>query len=306
MKRTATPKQNKVSLFLDSGAYSAWSQGSAIDIDEYIKFIKKNKKSIDIYANLDSINNPEETYTNQKYMEEQGLTPVPVYHYGEDIKWLQKYLEKGYDYIALGGMVPISTVQLIKWLDKIYGEYLTDSDGMPVCKVHGFGLTSLRLMQRYPWYSVDSTSWVLTGRMGSVFVPKQDHKGGWDYSKDPYKVSVSARSPDVKNAGQHITNFSKLEQKAIGAYLEAKGYPVGSSTFKMIPAEHELASNERWVGKAPKDKKGKREIEIYNQEGLCNKYQLRDELNIIYFLDLEKELPKWPWAFKILGQKSFF
>ena len=58
----------KINLFLDSGAYSAWSKGVTIDIDEYISFIKKNIKYITVYANLDVIGDPEATYRNQKYI----------------------------------------------------------------------------------------------------------------------------------------------------------------------------------------------------------------------------------------------
>ena len=36
--------KNKVSLFLDSGAFSAWSKNTTIDIEDYISFIKENEK----------------------------------------------------------------------------------------------------------------------------------------------------------------------------------------------------------------------------------------------------------------------
>lgn len=34
------------------------------------------------------------------------------------------------------------------------------------------------------------------------------------------------------------------------------------------------------------------------EAGVSNKYQLRDEMNILYFIDLEKSMPAWPWTFK--------
>ena len=106
------------------------------------------------------IGSPEGTWKNQMIMEKAGLKPLPCYHFGEDTKWLQRYIDKGYDYIALGGMVGRPRPALLQWLDTIWSDYLTDSKGMPIVKIHGFGMTSLRLMLRYPWYSVDSTSWV--------------------------------------------------------------------------------------------------------------------------------------------------
>lgn len=287
----------RVELFLDSGAYSAWSQGKEINIDDYISFIKENEQVIDVYANLDVIGNAQATWANQIYMENAGLHPLPVFHYGEDEKWLQRILSRKYEYISLGGMVPISTKDLFQWLDHIWLDYLVDKDGYPIVKVHGFGLTSLRLMLRYPWYSVDSTSWVVTGRMGSIYIPRQ--KGGkWIYDEDSWKVAVSNRSPNTKEAGKHLTTMSPLEKKILLQYIEEKGYKLGKSEYKKVPQSYILAENERWADKKPSDKKAEREIEIIVEEGVSNMYQLRDEINIIYFLDLEKNMPQYPWPFK--------
>ena len=63
--------------------------------------------------------------------------------------------------------------------------------------------------------------------------------------------------------------------------------------------KYKLKDNEKWAEKKPKDKQASRRIEIIEEAGLSNTYQLRDEFNIIYFLDLEKTFTEWPWAFKI-------
>jgi len=300
-------EKKKVDLFLDSGAYSAWSQGKEIDIYEYIKFIKEHEEVIDIYSNLDVIGDAEATWKNQMIMEEEGLHPLPVYHYGENIKWLLQLLNGDYDYISLGGMVPVSTPDLIDWLDNLFKNYLTDKEGMPIIKVHGFGLTSLRLMLRYPWNSVDSTSWVVTGRMGSIYIPRFRKDKGWIYDEDSWKIAVSNRSPSNQEAGKHITTMTKLEKEILLNYIHEKGYKLGKSEYKMVKQGYELAENERWCEKKPKDKEIKREVEIIVEAGISNKYQLRDELNIIYFLDLENSMQKWPWAFKTKEiQKGFF
>lgn len=295
MKRTT--KQKNVELFLDSGAFSAWSQNKEIDIEDYISFIKENQSVIDVYANLDVIGDAEKTLENQIIMEQAGLSPLPIFHYGEDIQYLVDYLEKDYPYLALGGMVPVSTPDLIKWLDRLFADYLTDSDGMPICKVHGFGLTSFKLMLRYPWYSVDSTSWVVAGRMGSIYIPRR-RNGRWIYDENSWKIAVSNRSPDQKEAGKHIDTLRPSERQIILDYIEQKGYVLGRSRFEMVDQSHKLAENERWFDKKPEDKSSKRKLEIIEQDGLSNRYQLRDELNIIYFLDLEKSMPEWPWPFK--------
>lgn len=289
-------KEKKVELFLDSGAFSAWSQKKEIDIQAYISFIKEHKSLISVYANLDDITSAEKTWENQMIMERAGLKPLPVFHYGEDDSHLLRYL-KTHEYISLGGMVPISTPVLVQWLDRIFSKYLTDSNGIPVCKVHGFGLTSLRLMLRYPWFSVDSTSWVVTGRMGAIYIPRKKN-GKWDYGEESWKVTVSSRSPTIDERGKHIDTMRDVEKRILLEYIESKGYALGKSTFEKKSQSHELKDNERWAEKKPKDPKEKRLVEVIQIEGVSNRYQLRDEMNIQYFIDLENSMPKWPWAFK--------
>ena len=307
-------KQNKVNLFLDSGAFSAWTQGVEIDIQEYIEFIKEHEEVIEVYANLDVIStgktgnkkSAELTLKNQRIMEEQGLNPLPVFHYGEPLEYLQKYIDE-YEYLSLGGMVPISNSQLIPWLDNLWGEYLTDKKGMPKVKVHGFGLTSLKMMMRYPWYSVDSTSWVVTGRLGSIYVPRY-RQGQWIYDENSWKVPVSSRSPGVEDDKNHIDNLKPKVKKIILDYIHDKGYKLGKSEFKKVDPEHELKENERWAQVKKDVAKGeKRLLEIIVEPGISNKYQLRDEMNIIYFLDLEDSMPQWPCKFeKQNTMKSLF
>jgi len=294
--------KNKVDLFLDSGAFSAKSQGVKINIQEYISFIKENETYIDVYANLDVIGNPKATFNNQKRMERAGLHPLPVFHFGEDEELYLKPLIEKYDYIAIGGMV--KSGDLMSFLDRIFSKYICDKKGMPKVKIHGFGLTSLKLIMRYPWYSVDSTSWVVTGRMGSIYIPRRKN-GKWIYNENSWKIPVSNKSPSLKEAGQHFTTMRNSERQLIIDYLKEKGYKIGESKFKDKNQDYELQENEKWFEKKPQNKSDKRKVEIIVVPGVSNKYQLRDEINIIYFLDLEKSLPEWPWVYKSKVMKGF-
>lgn len=258
-------------IFLDSGAYSAMTKKVEIDINEYIEFIKKYEQYIDTYSVLDVIGSPKGTWKNQKIMEKAGLKPLPCFHYGEDTKYLKKYIEN-YDYISLGGMVPISTPDLKIWLDDIFSNYICDEKGLPRVKVHGFGMTVVSLMLRYPWYSVDSTSWLMTGRFGGALIPHQTN-GKPDYHKVPLKITFSNRpsKPDKFNYNNGITPQLK---KYVNSYLEDNDLPIGESKF--IDGEEEIVVS-----------------------GLSNDYKVRDKANITYFLNLQKALPKYPWSFKL-------
>lgn len=143
--------------FTGSDEYKAYKKA-------YIEFIKEYKDKITVYSNFDIINNPELTWANQQEMEAEGLHPIPVYHFGTDVKWLQMYLDKGYDYIAIGGMVSVPKATLSAGLDTLWARTLTNAKGYPLAKIHGFGMTAFELMLRYPWYCMTDEHQVLSKR----------------------------------------------------------------------------------------------------------------------------------------------
>jgi hypothetical protein len=89
------------------GAFSAFTIGSLIDINEYVEYIKKNKEKFEVYATLDVIGDYEATERNTRYMQKCGLQPLPVFHYKSPVEYLEKLVNE-YDYIALGGLVPLA------------------------------------------------------------------------------------------------------------------------------------------------------------------------------------------------------
>lgn len=198
-------------IFLDSGAFSAFTQGVKIDIRAYCRYIHQNQDIIEVASVLDAIGDADATYQNQKFMEEMGIPALPCFHYGEPEAVLEFYAAN-YDYITIGGMVPISNPQLRVWLDRLWGKYLTNPDGTPRLKVHGFGLTSVPLMSRYPWYSVDSSSWVQLGGMGNIFIPEYG------------MIAVSEFAPQRKEAEKHVDNLPEAHRQVVVSYIEDLGF----------------------------------------------------------------------------------
>lgn len=210
-----------VRVFLDSGAFSAFTKGITVDVAQYCDFVKRYDDIIEVASVLDAVGDPLKTWQNQQEMERLGVKALPCFHYGEDERYLEYYVAN-YEYITLGGMVPISTPQLLLWLDRLWEKYLCDPSGNPRLKVHGFGMTSVPLMIRYPWYSVDSSSWVQVGSMGSVIHP--------DYGV----IAISEKSPNRKTDGQHFNTLPKEQQSAIAQEFARIGYTI-----------HELQTNYR-------------------------------------------------------------
>lgn len=210
-------RSNGARIFLDSGAFSAYTLGITLNVKEYCDYITRNldiirKDDNAIMASvLDGIGDPLQTWRNQMEMEARGFRPLPCFHAGEDEKYLEYYVAN-YDYITLGGMVGSSTKQLSVWLDRVWNNYLLDGSGNAKIKVHGFGITSVPLMENYPWHSCDSSSWIQSAAFGSVVTP--------DYGP----LSVSEKSPSRHDKGQHVGNLTNEEQNAVLLMLEKQGF----------------------------------------------------------------------------------
>lgn len=246
--------------FLDSGAYSASTQGASISVDDYAAYAHRYSALFSVVANLDVIGDPEATARNQQALEDLGLNPLPVFHVGEPWIVLERLCER-YDYIGLGGMVPYSGNKgvLLGWLARCFkiagwgnarpfrpevprlrNDESEANEEVPVVECgqqqlevrhqicheaesnesevpenppsrlrpggeskeparldtagasigrqsllrggpprgpigfHGFGMTSWKLMEAFPWRSVDSSSWGQGFRFGTVPVFDMD------------------------------------------------------------------------------------------------------------------------------------
>lgn len=198
-------------IFLDSGAFSAFTKGVEVDIKAYAQFCKDNADIILMPSVLDAIGDPDGTWVNQKRLEDLGVACLPCYHYGEPEAVLEYYIAN-YDYITIGGMVPVSGPNLVRWLDRIWPKYLIDEHGQPRVKVHGFGLTSPDLMARYPWYSVDSSSWLQISSFGAIFLP------GYG------TVHLSHKAPNRKIFGQHYQSVAPAVREKLDEVFAYYGF----------------------------------------------------------------------------------
>ena len=257
-------------LFLDSGAHSlftkyAMSQGATTRhaaeehycyykseafteyLNSYIRFVRKYGKYFDVYVNVDVIFNPKMSADVMQRLQDAGLRPIPVVHYGTDVRWLDEVLAKNYDYIGLGGLGQGITVgNYMAWADVAWQRICPASnDYRPLCKVHGFAMTSYALLTRYPWYSVDSASCIKLAAYGGIYVPRK-YKGKFAVYREvngcrvfdlpllQQRVSecLVADSSGVVFPHESISKFENLpwaQQRHIMDWLEAVGESLGEN-----------------------------------------------------------------------------
>lgn len=169
MLRELKGREPGINILTDSGGYSARKSGVDIDIEAYRDFLGDAKDVLTAAINLD-VMDLEQSAKNQEFLEE--VFPVlPVYHVKE---WLEGHKEmyiemcKKYKYICLGGVAGVQIdhsnvlTNFLRFCFKHAMEHKV--------KIHGLGMTNPELLKAYPFYSVDSTSWLSGGRYGQMLV----------------------------------------------------------------------------------------------------------------------------------------
>lgn len=154
--------RHRPQVFADSGAYSAASQGVPISVADYSAWLDTWKHHFTVYSNLDVIRDPDMSQRNLDRLERDGHQPIPVFHTGSPFSELDR-LARTYPYIALGGMVGQSRPACLKWSATCM-KRVEDHN----IRFHGFGMTSQQVIDRLPWYSVDSSSWLAAARYGNL------------------------------------------------------------------------------------------------------------------------------------------
>lgn len=298
-------RDRKKKLILDSGAWSVWSIGAEMDFGKYIKFCLDHEDVVDIFIALDVIPGKksdnraptpkeieiacEEGYQNYHRMLKAGLSKekvVPVFHQFDEFKWLKKYMEEGVPYIGLSPRKTGATRgQHQAWLDSCMA-YVTDDDGKARTKLHGFGLTSVALMLRYPWHSVDSRSTNFAAKFGKILLPRMI-RGEWDFLHTPNSVSVSTRNIDVHEKGAHFFNMSPKAQEIIKGYIKEAGGRLGESEYRPMPLDYKYERGKEVIFKKMRDHLI---IERIIKRGVLNSMYDRLRVNTYFFKKVEESV----------------
>ena len=203
--------------FIDSGAFSAMTRGIGIDVDDYIDFLNEYDEGIEICCQWDVIPfgvDPEvaaqKTWDNYWYMRSKLKSPhklLYVFHESENYKWLERALQcEEITYIALGGVAK----KPFKVRDKFFETcFEIISKVKPQIKTHAFGMTNRKLLEKYPFTSADSTSWMYPAKFGTI------QWGDWQV------VNISDRQ---KEAPDHVYNLPNRQE--ITDYVASLGHDI--------------------------------------------------------------------------------
>lgn len=218
-------------LFVDSGAYTAYTKGKEVDVEDYINFINETGDYVTVYAQVDKIPQvigrepteeelaaaPEQSWSNYLYMiskvkPEYRDKIMPVFHFQEDTKWLHKMLNYTHEdgshikYIGLAVSTVDNASVRFAWLQMAFD--IIKASPNPDVMTHAFGCTALEVLEKFPLTSADSTTWVQAAAYGNIIV---DNK--------TYMVS-NRRLKDNAN----VFNKPKIVQESLEAKIAEFGF----------------------------------------------------------------------------------
>jgi hypothetical protein len=161
---------DRFSLIVDSGAFSAFTQQKKINVDDYCNWIHEvlnpisKKIKVDGYFQLDVICDQKATKTNLVISEKRGTTPIPVFTRAENLDDLvyMSELQRKYKWIGVGA-IKGTAKQYVKWL----------LDNCKDCtKLHLLGFADINFILHYKPKSFDYSTWYNGGLYGDFYNPK--------------------------------------------------------------------------------------------------------------------------------------
>lgn len=176
-------------FILDSGAFSAWASGRPVDLHKYAEFAQSLMPRFPrmVAINLDVIpgefgrasstaereDGMARSLENADYLRGKGFRLMEVFHQDEPFDFLDLLLSRRRpgELIGLSPRNDLSFQARADWLRGVLG-YLVKRHGrgnIPPC--HGLAATSAQVMEVFPFFSVDSTSWYVPLRYGLVAAP---------------------------------------------------------------------------------------------------------------------------------------
>lgn len=159
-------------FLLDSGAFTFMTsmKGQKVNWEQYVinygNFVKQHDIKHFFELDIDPIVGLKEVERLRNLLEKTSQRKcIPVWHKSRGLEYW-KQMVKEYNYVAIGGIV----TQEIKRSEYDVFLPLLKIARENNCKVHGLGFTNLKGMEKYKFYSVDSTSWLSGNKFGAVYL----------------------------------------------------------------------------------------------------------------------------------------
>lgn len=221
-------------LMLDCGAFSAYHRGFAIEVSEYIKFIKEYGNNFDEIVALDVIGDGVGTWQNYVAMQEAGIArAIPVFHIREPISFFERLAEST-NYIGIGQPSGLRGKDIIGTYHNFLYEQNSDIR-FKNNRMHGFGIGTPDFFQVYPWFSCDASNASVVARYGSVPLIRNKN-GHFEYKSIP----VSSRQ---KKDREHYSNLPEMYRHELDLLMNKFGNTIEDFDEDSVKTEGDALHN---------------------------------------------------------------
>jgi hypothetical protein len=162
---------NMRNFLLDSGIFTFINSGKYVNMDEYIRnyaaFIRDYNIRDYVELDVDQIEGVEQTRRIRDKLENLvGWQSIPVWH---TIRGTESFIKDATEYkkICLGFFL---TEGLSTKVTEKYAPKMISLAHKHNCKIHGLGFTKTTLLPKFHFDSVDSSTWSMGKRFGSLSV----------------------------------------------------------------------------------------------------------------------------------------
>lgn len=215
-------------LMLDSGAFTAWSKGHEVELEDLIEIYDSmldaygDKAAATWLISLDKIPGEKgRTASEEEILEairisdenftvlqkRYGDIVLPVFHQNESTARLHEVAAMS-SYICVSPRNDLAEPSRRAWSKEVHAL-------IPGKRTHGLAATGYAMMSQVPWGSVDSATWVLLAANGAVL-----------FGPTLKAVHVSNESSNLKNKDQHLRTMSPAHQRAFEQFVENNGFTV--------------------------------------------------------------------------------
>jgi hypothetical protein len=143
-----------LSVMVDSGAFTAWKQGKAIDLEDYLRWLEAPAFTFETAIALDVIGDADASVSNWQRMRARAphVRLMPVWHEGDPIEHLDEYAARA-PIVGLGRIEGRrSEVKTLEFYDAAFNRW-------PTLAMHALGNANPTTLEPYPFASFDSTGW---------------------------------------------------------------------------------------------------------------------------------------------------
>lgn len=221
----------KATILLDSGAFTAWSRGAEVQLEELITAYDNMLNSYlpfnhEFYLiNLDKIpGSPGRTadtaevehcvkvsdYNFEILRKRYGERVLPVFHQNETETRLQEVISMA-PYICVSPRNDVPEKSRVAWSKEVHAKIPKH------IKTHGLATTGMKMMTQVEWYSVDSAAWIFMTTTGSILLCI----GG-----KLKMIGISERSSARFEYDYHYRTVTKEVQEEIDKRLEFHGLTI--------------------------------------------------------------------------------